>query len=128
MNNNIRYSFWDGVVERRKSPRCKLVLNVDYLINGKPGVPYKKMLTCNISRDGTLLFGSDNIDIGNRMDVTFAVPFSDFREITLPGIIIRVDSSKYENIKYIAIKFDKNIYQNRIGYFVNDAGKGFINR
>lgn len=125
MSLNTKFIYDDLYVEKRKSIRADFLAKVDYKINNeRQESSNKKMLLINISRDGGLLSGDENVVAGDRIDITFNAPFADFKKITLSGIVIRSNNNR-NNTQNIGIMFNKNIYANRINDFVRDINKGY---
>lgn len=122
---NNRYKYWDFIVDRRRMPRCKYFVKADYFIEGKAAPIYKKMVMCNISSNGALLFGHGDVSKGDVMHITFKAPFYEFKQVTLTGIVVRVREIEKSIIKYLAVQFKKNIFDRRIDFFVKDINKGY---
>lgn len=122
---NTKYIYNDFYVEKRKSVRADFLAKVDFHINERPGSSDKKMLLINISKNGGLLSGNENILVRDRIDIIFKAPFADFKEIMLSGTVVRIDDNRTNNTQYIGVMFNKNIYSDRINDFVRDINKGY---
>lgn len=125
--STIQYVFEDSLVERRRALRGKFFTRVSCCIRKEKKILQEKMDISDISQDGALLLGDAAVSVCDEIDITLKAPFSDFREITLSGNIVRIQTDKNRDMRYIGVRFNENIYQDKIDLFVRDINKGYYN-